>query len=151
MTQTQCAASAGLTQPVISAYERGRRQPSLAMLDKIIAGTGQRLEVAVVPEKRRPAGRLRDLVRQNRAAILGLAKQRGLSHVRLFGSAARGDDGPDSDIDLLVRPRPGTGLVALIGFANDVGELLGVHVDVVPEGSLKPSFASQAMAEAVPL
>jgi transcriptional regulator with XRE-family HTH domain len=49
MTQTQVAQRAGTTQSVISAYEGGRRQPSLPVLLHLIAATGHSLDGALVP------------------------------------------------------------------------------------------------------
>ncbi len=68
----------------------------------------------------------------------------------MFGSVARGDDLPGSDLDLLVTVPYGKGLFALIGFAHAVEDLLGVHVDVVSEGGLGESHAA-ICRDAVPV
>lgn len=91
------------------------------------------------------------LLKQHRDAILALARKRKVANVRVFGSAARGDDSPRSDIDLLVDPQPDCSLFDLIGFAQDVEELLGVHVDVVSERGLHPLMRDRVFAEAVPV
>lgn len=70
--------------------------------------------------------------------MLSAARHHGADHVRVFGSVARGEERPGSDIDLLVRFEPGRSLFDLMGLEEELGDLLGVHVDVVSEGGLKP-------------
>ncbi len=55
----------------------------------------------------------RDLIVANRERITAAAKRHGASNLRLIGSAARGEDGPDSDIDLLVNWEPTTSVLYL--------------------------------------
>ena len=69
----------------------------------------------------------------------------------MFGSVARGEDSDQSDVDLLVDLRSDVGLVALSGLAREIGEIMGVDVDVVPADSLKPAVRERALAEAIPL
>ena len=59
----------------------------------------------------------------------------GIAHLSLFGSVARGDHGPESDVDLAVRfdPAARIGLVALIRLERRIGVLVGRKVDLVPE------------------
>ena len=71
--------------------------------------------------------------------------------MRVFGSVARGEDSDQSDVDLLVDLRSDVGLVALSGLAREIGEIVGVDVDVVPADSLKPGVRERALAEAIPL
>jgi hypothetical protein len=52
-----------------------------------------------------------DAIRERRSEILDRALQRGARNVRVFGSAARGDAGPASDVDLLVEVEPGRSLL----------------------------------------
>ncbi|MFN8051855.1 MAG: helix-turn-helix transcriptional regulator [Acidimicrobiales bacterium] len=49
LTQAQLAARAGTSQPVISAYEHGHRDPSVATLRRLLAGAGERLELRLAP------------------------------------------------------------------------------------------------------
>jgi predicted nucleotidyltransferase len=93
---------------------------------------------------------LQDL-RARRADILRIAAQRGATSVKVFGSAARGDETAESDIDLLVRMEPGRSLLDLGGLLMDLQQLLGRDVDVVTEGSLRPSMRSRVLREAVDL
>ena len=63
----------------------------------------------------------------------------GPTTFRVFGSVARGEDTEASDVDLLVDLDQGVGLLDLIGLARELGELLGVDVDVVPADMLSPN------------
>jgi transcriptional regulator with XRE-family HTH domain len=49
LTQAQLAARVGITQPVVSAYEHGARDPSTGTLRRLLAGTGERLELRLAP------------------------------------------------------------------------------------------------------
>jgi len=75
----------------------------------------------------------------------------GVENVRVFGSVARGEDSPQSDIDLLVDLGPEATLLELAGLREDLDALLGIRVDVATPGMLKPAIRARALAEAVPL
>lgn len=96
-------------------------------------------------------GDLRQLVDSHRDEILRIAAQYGAGNVRLFGSAARGEADPDSDVDLLVDLEPGRSLLDLGGMLMDVQELLGRSVDVVTEAGLRRRIREQVLREATPL
>lgn len=67
----------------------------------------------------------------------------GVSGLSLFGSVARGDAGPDSDIDLAVEldPRRQIGLFALAGIGEALTDAVGVRADIVTEPARKPRIA----------
>jgi hypothetical protein len=88
------------------------------------------------------------LIEANRREILKLAARYGVTDVRVFGSMARGDARPESDVDLLVRPLPGTSLLDLGGLLMDVQDLLGRRVDVVSERALPGPVLERVMLEA---
>ncbi|HEX6755183.1 MAG TPA: nucleotidyltransferase family protein [Mycobacteriales bacterium] len=90
-------------------------------------------------------------LRRRRTDVLRVAAARGASNVRVFGSVARGDAGPDSDVDLLVDLEPGRSLLDLGGLLMDLQGLLGTEVDVVTPAGLKPRNAERILAESVPL
>jgi uncharacterized protein len=94
---------------------------------------------------------LDELRRTRRDEILRLAARRGARNVRVFGSVARGEAGPESDLDLLVDMDPGRSLFDLGGFLVDVEEALGCHVDVVTEKGLRAQLRPEVLKEAVPL
>lgn len=75
---------------------------------------------------------------RRRAAVLALAAKHGISDIRVFGSVAQGEEGPSSDLDLLVHLPEGAGLFLLGRFAQELEELLRVEVDVIPDDGVKP-------------
>jgi len=85
------------------------------------------------------------------ARIRELARRHGIEKVRLFGSQARGDAGPESDVDLLIRFGPGRGFRELMDFCDDVEEALHRKVDVVVEDGLSPRIRERVLSEAVAL
>jgi uncharacterized protein len=87
---------------------------------------------------------------RRRAQILGVAKERRAHRIAVFGSVARGDARPGSDLDLLVDFEPGASLIDHVGLFQDLEELLGVEVDVVARNTLKPRDEN-IRAEAVDL
>jgi predicted nucleotidyltransferase len=96
------------------------------------------------------SGPLRVLVESRREQVMAIAARNHASRVRLFGSAARGEDRPDSDIDLLVDFDQGSSLFDLIRMLRDLEALLGRAVDVVSAGGLK-SRDRAILAESVDL
>ena len=92
-----------------------------------------------------------DLLRGKRPEILEIAKRYGASNLRVFGSVARDEAGPGSDIDLMVDFRPGWTLWDLIGLKQDLEDLLGCQVDVVPADRLRDIVRQHALEEAVQL
>jgi predicted nucleotidyltransferase len=90
-------------------------------------------------------------LRARRSEILQLAAVRGAFDVRVFGSVARGDEGSESDVDLLVAFESGRSLLDLGGLIADLQDLLGRHVDVVTEVELRPQVRDRVLADAVPL
>lgn len=95
--------------------------------------------------------KLNALIERYRSEILRLAQRHGASDVRIFGSVARGDDIPESDVDVLVNMEPGRSLFDLGGLLMDLEQLLGCKVDVVTEKGLKPRIKDRVLREAVRL
>ena len=87
----------------------------------------------------------------HRRAILELATRHGARNVRVFGSVARGEDRPDSDVDLLVDVEPGRSLLDVIALEQDLEVLLGRPVDVQTDGGLSPYLQQRILAEAAAL
>jgi predicted nucleotidyltransferase len=94
---------------------------------------------------------LLDKVRSRREAILELAARYGVRRVRIFGSVARGEAGPQSDVDVLVDFEPGRSLLDQVGFEQDLEALLGRRVEVVAEGGISPYLEDRILREAIPL
>lgn len=88
---------------------------------------------------------------EKRAELLRLAKRHGVKHVSVFGSLARGEASPGSDVDFLVDVEEGRSLFDLIAFKLDAEDLLGREVDVVTRAGLSPYLAPHILAGEVPL
>ena len=91
---------------------------------------------------------LLEQVQSKREDILRLAARRGARNVRLFGSVARNEAGPDSDVDFLVDLEPGRSLLDLGGLLMDLQKLMGCKVDVVTETGLRPRLRPRVLREA---
>jgi predicted nucleotidyltransferase len=100
---------------------------------------------------RRQAIRMNNVLTEKRADITQIARAHGGRHVRVFGSMARGDSRPNSDIDLLLDLEPGRSLLDLIAIKQDLEDLLGRKVDVVTEAAVSPYLRETILREAVPL
>lgn len=86
-----------------------------------------------------------------RQDILRVAAKHGARNVRVFGSAARGEDRPDSDLDLLVEMESGRSLLDLVALGQDLEDLLHRRVDVLTDTSVHPAIRRHILADARPL
>ena len=91
-----------------------------------------------------------DLERR-RPDILRIATEHGAKNVRVFGSEARGEAGPNSDLDLLVDMDADRSLLDLVGLGQDLEDLLGRRVDVLTAASIHPRLRASVLADARPL
>lgn len=73
----------------------------------------------------------------------------GVASLSLFGSVARGDERADSDVDFLVEFSGPAGLFKLLSVQQRLEDLLGVPVDLVTPGGLKPRMRDRILAEAI--
>ncbi len=94
---------------------------------------------------------LSELLREKRDEILRIAAQHGATNVRVFGSLARGEARPNSDVDILITLAPDRSLLDLIALKQDLEDLLGCKVDVVTEASVSPYIRPQVLQDAVAL
>lgn len=92
-----------------------------------------------------------ELIRPRREVIRRIAEKHGAFNVRVFGSVARGDAGPESDVDLLIDAGPVTSAWFPGGLVADLEALLGRRVDVVTERGLMPELRDRVLREAVPV
>lgn len=118
------AARAGVSQSNLSAYEQGRRALTQDMFD--------RLMMAMAP---RPS-HLVDRHRQEMRDVIHRHKGRD---PQLFGSVARDEDSPSSDVDLLVTFEPGTTFFDVAAMGEELESLLGTKVDIVSRRALGPA------------
>ena len=127
------AAAEGMTQAEI-AREIGRSQPEVSRLLHFHGSSPLGLAL------RRKAVDVRRAV----AAAGG-------SNVRVFGSVAKGTDTDASDIDLLFTMDSSLSLMSLSKLERRLAEIIGAHVDLIPEESLRPQLRTRVLNEAVPL
>jgi predicted nucleotidyltransferase/DNA-binding XRE family transcriptional regulator len=152
LSQSELARRAGTSQAAISRYEQGVESPTVTTLERVLAAAGARLEAHVVPmdvsyDVR--SGRLAKIHR-HRAEIRAAARRAGATRIEVFGSVARGQDGPDSDVDFLVDlDVREVGLFPLMDLTHDLEEILGERVDVVSRHVLAEHVAPSALDDAV--
>ncbi len=89
-------------------------------------------------------------LRKRKAEILAIAARNGISDIRVFGSVARGEDAPESDVDLLVKVGEDVG-IEFFGFHLDMEDLLGCKVDVVSDRAVNKYIRDRIFSEAVQL
>lgn len=118
LTQAELSRRSGVAQPNISAIERGDVQPRPETIVRLLRAT-----------RLRPS----ELLQLHRDEVVAVVARHKAARPRLFGSAARGEDTPDSDVDLLVGFDDQATLLDLVRMAEELESLLGVHVDVVDD------------------
>lgn len=90
-----------------------------------------------------------EVLELKRDAIREATKRFNAANPRVFGSVARGEDGPDSDIDILVDALPGTTLFDLGGLQYELEKMFeGIKVDVVTSGGLPETVKNRVLAKA---
>lgn len=90
-------------------------------------------------------------LRRQKDRIVALAERHGAHNLRVFGSVARGQANPESDVDLVVDFDRGRSLMDHGELMMDLEEVLGCRVDVVSERGLRDRFRARVLADAVPL
>jgi uncharacterized protein len=152
LSQTQLARRAGVPQSMISLYESGARQPAVPTLAALIEAAGSDLHLSL---RRRGLNRLSgpvgQQVRRHRAQLVRTARSHGVRVHGVFGSVARGEDRPDSDVDLLVELPDGIGLLGIAGIQHELEQLVHAPVELIPVTDLKAGVRQQAFADLVPL
>ena len=93
--------------------------------------------------------RINTVLKDKREEILRIAAVHGAHNVRVFGSLARGEAGPESDLDILVKLDPSRSLLDIIAIKQDLEDLLGCEVDVVTEAAISPYIRDQVLKEAI--
>jgi predicted nucleotidyltransferase len=92
-----------------------------------------------------------ELLEAKKEEILRIAAKHGARNVRVFGSVARGEADPESDVDLLVEVGPGRTPFFPGGLIADLEDLLGKKVQVVTQEDLHWYIRDRVLEEAVPL
>lgn len=160
LSQAELAGRAGTSQPALARYETGVALPTLPTLERLLSACGRQLQIDAPPLAEQPArassmrgqlGPHAQKLRRQRRTLLDAAERHGVAKVRVFGSLARGEAGPESDIDLLVDLKPGRTLLDLAGFRREAAEILDIPVDVATTDMLKERIRDEVLIEALPL
>ncbi|OGR83596.1 MAG: DNA polymerase subunit beta [Elusimicrobia bacterium RIFCSPLOWO2_01_FULL_54_10] len=94
---------------------------------------------------------IQEIIKEKRQEILKISAKHGAINVRIFGSVARGDARPESDLDILVDVAPVHSPFFPGGLSADLEELLGRKVDILTPGGLHWYIRDSVLKEAVPL
>jgi predicted nucleotidyltransferase len=94
---------------------------------------------------------IEEVLGDKREEILRIAEKHGVTSIRVFGSVARGEAGPDSDVDFLIEAGSDVTPWFPGGLVADLRDLLGRDVDVVEQCALRPRIGSHVLSEAIPL
>jgi uncharacterized protein len=92
-----------------------------------------------------------DQLRQKRTEILAIADKYGATNLRIFGSVSRGDDRPDSDIDILIDQENAWNLFDHVAMMQDLEDLLERRVDLATADALRPGFKNRIFQDAIAL
>ncbi len=93
-----------------------------------------------------------DVLEQNREAIREATKRFKAANPRVFGSVARGEDRPDSDLDILVDPLPGTTLFDLGGLLEELSDMMkGTDIHLLTADDLPERIRSRVLQDAKPV
>ena len=76
-----------------------------------------------------------------------ILRRYGVRRASVFGSYARGQEEPASDLDLLVELPPGSSLLDLVGLEQDLTDELGIQVEATTYGSLHPLMRDRVLAD----
>ncbi len=82
-----------------------------------------------------------------REKVAPICRKNGLAMLGVFGSAARGEETPESDIDIVVRFKNPVSLIDLIRLGDDLEKTLGRPVDLGTDDSLHPLIRDSVMAD----
>ena len=132
----------GLSVRFLNELERGKATARLDKVLQALAGLG--LEFTVAPKQ---AVELREQVVTRKPLLQAIAAKHGVRELSLFGSAARGEAGAESDLDFLVELEEGRSLVDLVGVKQDLEALFGRRVDAFTRASVKPGVRAAVQAD----
>jgi hypothetical protein len=138
------AARLGLSLRFLGELERGKATARLDKVMQALEGLGLDLEVV----ERHESG-MRERVKAQKPLLRAIAAAHGVRSLSLFGSVARGDARPGSDLDFLIDLEGGRSLVDLVGVKHDLESLFGRPVDVFTRRSLKPAVLAAARADLI--
>ncbi len=125
LSQRELARLAGVPQSTVATIEAGRRQPSVAMLERLLRAAGFHLATELV-NALRPS----ELLERQRRSATEVLTRYPVTRAWLTGPAARGEDRPDSGLDLAVALRPAATADDIAGLGAELSGVLGCPVEV---------------------
>lgn len=135
LTQADLARRSGIAQPNIAAIESGRRSVSPETLEQLLRAADYRPATALL---------------RAREGLLSEMGEYGVTGILVFGSASRGQDGFDSDLDLILDTDPDADPLEALALVPRIEELTGFPVDGHLRSSAEKSeFGRRMIAEAV--
>lgn len=138
-SQSDVAARAGTTQSAIARYETGAVTPNPETFARIMAAIGYTPSQAL---------------RLHHERVVEVVTRYDVSDLQVFGSTARHEDTCLSDLDLVATFGPHVSFVGITSFQEDLESVLGVPVDVISAGGLRPERLTahrEIIAEMVPV
>ena len=154
---------------MVAHYEHAMRDAEIARIRRVLAlrallvdghsqasiarrfGVTQPAISYQVAKERTEGVRPRDLLEAGGAILKQLAEDRGFRHLAVFGSVARGEDRPNSDLDFDVEPPKAADLFDMVRLEKDYSTILGREVDVVSYRGLDPALDRDILKEKVPV
>lgn len=146
LSQQALATRAGISRATLINFEAGKGKPLNASVAAIRAGLSGAGEAGTKPQSR-----LASVLRALQAAEHKF-REKGVTRLAIFGSVARMEDGPNSDVDLVVDVDPARHLdiVDMVGIASMATDLLGIKTDVVRRRpKIKPALAANIAEEEI--
>ena len=152
---------------LIGHYEHAIRDAEIARIRRVLALRGMLAEghsqayvadrcgvtqpaISYQVAKERTEGvRPRDLLEAGGAILKQVAEDRGFQRLGVFGSVARGEDRPDSDLDFLVEPPHGADLFEVMHLEEAFITILGRNIDLVSYGGLDPEIDRDILREVI--
>ena len=92
-----------------------------------------------------------EAIKAKRTELLALAARRGARNLRVFGSVARGEAGPDSDLDLIVEMEPGRSVLDLLALISELEDALGTRVHLVEDVAPRDPLLDRVLKLIVPV
>lgn len=92
-----------------------------------------------------------DALQTHRRAIRLVVESHRARNARIFGSVAQREDTETSDLDVLIDPTPQTTLLDIGAIRHELGQLLGVRVDVLTPKALPDSYREHVLRKAIPV
>lgn len=140
LSARELADAAGVSVSTVTRIEKAEMNPTVSMLERLLDAAGADLVITVHPREAAAAPTLASL-RRHAPVIQMIAARHGGERIRVFGSVARGDARPGSDVDLLLDVAPGTGLLDVAQMEDELSDALPWRVDIMTSGAARGAMS----------